>query len=139
MKTDSRDRSDSSPVRARRVGAAAVAVLSLAGVALLLFATPRPNMGETWTVLVMTLMLSASIMLFRAWELGSDKWGGWFVPSSKTWKRILFFTLFLAASVFVAVRYFTDADFSVGTFAAFMLFTSYLILVLLFDSVNKGT
>lgn len=139
MKTDAMDKSDSSSVKARRLGAAAVAVLSLAGVALLFLATPRPNMGETWALLVMTLMLSASIMLFRAWELGSDKRGDWFVPSSKTWKRVLFFTLFLAASVFVAVRYFTDADFSVGTFAAFMLFTSYLILVLLFDSVNKGT
>lgn len=138
MKTDSMDKSDSSSVRARRLGAAAVAVLSLAGVALLFFANPRPR-GETWTVLVITLTVAAIAMLFRAWQLGSDKRGDWFVPSSKTWKRVLFFTLFLAASVFVAVRYFTDPDFSVGSFSAFMLFTSYLILVLLFDSVNKGT
>lgn len=137
MKTDAVEGNDPRTTKARRVGAAAVAVLSLAGVALLPFANPRPP-GETWTVLVITLTVAAIAMLFRAWQLGGSERGNMFVPSSKTWKRILFFTLVLAAGGFVAVRYFTDPEFSVGTFAAFMLFTAYLILVLLFDRPAAG-
>lgn len=138
MKTDAMDRDDSRSVKARRVGAVGVTVLSLAAVALLPFATPRPSGGETWTLLVISLTLAAIFMLFRAWQLGGTKRGNVFVPSSKARKLILFFMLVLAAAVFVAIQYFTDPEFTIGTFAAFMLFTAFLVLVLLFDRPPPG-